>query len=355
MQRGMHHWIAAFGLAVAFTAPVGASELTDSLKKGTPELKSATALAFGPEGILFVGDPQGAAIVAIGTGDTSTGGKDPVKVDKLTDKIGGLLGTTGADVTINDFKVNPASGNLYFSVSRGKGTTAAPVIVKLDRAGKFTALELKDVPFASVKIPNASEKKREEAITGLAYADGKVLVAGLSNEEFASTLRSIPFPFKAADKGASVEIFHGAHGKLETNSPVRTFTLFDIAGKSNLLAAYTCTPLVRFPLDTLKPGEKVRGTTIAELGNGNRPLDMIVYQKGGKDYLLLANNKRGVMKIQLEGIEKIEPITKPAKPMSGTQYETIATLKDIVQLDKLDAERAVVLNAEGLLDTVPLP
>jgi hypothetical protein len=36
------------------------------------------------------------------------------------------------------------------------------------------------------------------------------------------------------------------------------------------------------------------GTTIAELGNRNRPTDMIVYRKGGKDYLLIANTSRGV-------------------------------------------------------------
>jgi len=57
--------------------------------------------------------------------------------------------------------------------------------------------------------------------------------------------------------------------------------------------------VVRIPMSSLKAGEKVNGVTVAELGNGNRPLDMIVYTKGGKDYLLMANNKRGVMKVDL--------------------------------------------------------
>jgi len=345
---------AALGLAITVGSQANAAELTDSLKKGTPDLKSATALAFGPEGILFVGDPAGASIFAIATGDTTTGGKDAVKQEKIAEKIAALLGTTSAETTINDFKVNPASGNLYFSVTRGK-SPGTPVIVKLDRAGKLTALELKDLPFSSVKLPNASDKNRAEAITGLAYTKGQVIIAGLSNEEFASKLRAVGFPFKEADKGTSVEIFHGAHGKMETNSPVRTFTIYDIGGKPNLLAAYTCTPLVRLPVDSLKPGEKVTGITIAELGNGNRPLDMIVYTKDGKDYLLLANNKRGVMKIKLDGADKVEPITKRAGPMTGLQYETIAELKEVVQLDKLDGERAVIMTAAGTLETVPLP
>src|SRR5439155_26651604 len=44
--------------------------LTDSLKAGKPELKSVAQLAFGPEGILFVGDSRQAAIFAIATENT---------------------------------------------------------------------------------------------------------------------------------------------------------------------------------------------------------------------------------------------------------------------------------------------
>ena len=65
----------------------------------------------------------------------------------------------------------------------------------------------------------------------------------------------------------------------------------------HLIAGYLCTPLVKFPIASLKPGDKVRGTTIAELGAGNRPLDMILYKKNGRDFLLMSNNSRGVMKI----------------------------------------------------------
>ncbi len=87
--------------------------------------------------------------------------------------------------------------------------------------------------------------------------------------------------------------------------------MFDIGGKPNVLAAYTCTPLVKFPLSDLKPGSKVRGTTVAELGNHNRPLDMIVYSKGGKDYLLMANSRRGVMKVDVANIDKTERHHRP--------------------------------------------
>jgi hypothetical protein len=186
-----------------------------------------------------------------------------------------------------------------------------------------------------------------------------VIVAGLSNEDFASNLRSIPFPFKDANAGTGVEIFHGAHGRFETKSPVRTFALYTIGKQQNVLAAYTCTPLVRFPLDELKPGAKVRGTTVAELGNRNRPLDIIVYQSGGKDYALMANSSRGVMKIALENIEAQKGITEKINDKAGQTYETIGSLKGVLELDRLNKGNAVILVKDGggptNLQTIPLP
>ena len=46
---------------------------------------------------------------------------------------------------------------------------------------------------------------------------------------------------------------------METKAPVRTFVAYDIGGETNLLAAYTCTPLVKFPVSQLKVGEKIKG------------------------------------------------------------------------------------------------
>ena len=152
-------------------------------------------------------------------------------------------------------------------------------------------------------------------------------------------------------------MFHGAHGRFETNSPVRTFVSYKIAGKPTLLAAYTCTPLVKIPLDSLKPGEKVKGTTVAELGNMNKPMDMVPYTKDGKQFVLMTNTKHGLIKVKLEGIDKVEPLVAPVRGggVAGLTYDKISELKDVVQIDKLDAERFVYLSKDGTLDTVPLP
>src|SRR5687768_16610846 len=213
-------------VAALVLASAAATGRADDLKVGTPDVKSATALAFGPKGLLFVGDAAGATIFAFDTGDTKSAGDKPLNVEKVDSKIAAALGVTDKDVRINDVRVNPASGNLYVSVSRGTGA-GTPAVLKVGRDGAVTALSLKDLPFASVKIPNPTTAAPKgggvpEVITQMAYVDGKLIVAGLSSEQFASTLRVIPYPFKEADKGSSIEIYHGAHGQLETRSPIRT-------------------------------------------------------------------------------------------------------------------------------------
>ena len=348
--------------AVALVAVPAQGDLTDSLKMGTPDLKSAGALAFGPDGILFVGDAQGAAVFAIDTGDRGKGTPAPVKVDGIDAKIAALLGTDAKEIQINDLKVNPASGHVYLSVGRGRGPDAAPVIIRATAAGKLEQLPLKNVKFAKVTLPNAKTgavKGGQVAITQLGFVDGRVLVSGLSNEEWASTLRAIPFPFKDADKGAGIEIYHGAHGKFETHAPIRTFAAYEIAGQAHLLAAYTFTPLVKIPVADLTAGAKVKGTTVAELGNRNNPLDMIVYKKDNKDFVLMANSSRGMMKINLEGVDKAQGITSRIADKAGLPYDTIKDLAGVMQMDRLNPDSAVVLirGAEGSLNlqTVPLP
>ena len=365
-------------LAAVLVAPTimataaAAADVKGLTESGKPELKSAGPLAFGPKGVLFVGDPLGAAIFAIGVGEAPKAALgDGFKLEGVDGKVAALLGTTAADLAINDVAIEPGTGIAYLSVSRGNGPDAQPAICRVDGAGQVTSLPLDKVAYAKVALanaPNAEQKDRKgrslrtEAITDLAFVDGKVYIAGLSNEEFASKLRAIEFPFKSADAGTSVEIIHTAHGAaLETRSPVRTFVPFIVGGEPQLLAAYTCTPLVTFPLSSLKPGEKIRGKTVAELGNGNQPLDMIVYEKNGKQYLLLANSKRGVMKISTDTIDKQPALTEAVRDgkTAGLTYETIAQLEDVAQLDKLSDKLAVVLigkvGGPYNLQTVALP
>jgi hypothetical protein len=194
----------------------------------------------------------------------------------------------------------------------------------------------------------------------MAFVDGTLVVAGLSNEEFSSKLRTVAYPFRDVDAGTSVEIYHGNHGQFETRSPVISFVPYKLNNQPHLIAGYTCTPLVKFPVSSLAPGSKVMGTTIAELGNRNRPTDMVVYRKDGKDYLLIANTSRGVMKVPTEGFAGAQGITAPVKTeTSGVGFQPITALKGVEQLDLLDDARALILTRGDTgvlsLQAVPLP
>ena len=100
---------------------------------------------------------------------------------------------------------------------------------------------------------------------------------------------------------------------------------------------------------------------MAELGNRNRPLAMIVYRKGGKDYALMANNNRGLIKIDLAGIGKAEGITEPVKggKTAGLGYEKIeGREKGVMKLDALGKDQVVLLvskDGKTSLETIDLP
>jgi hypothetical protein len=352
------------GLLVSMSASFGAEW---GLKEGTPDIKSAGSLAFGPDGILFVGDAKSATVFAIGTGDTKGDpSKVSINVSGLNAKVAETLGVNADKIAINDLAVNPLTGNVFVSANKA----GAAALVKIAADGKLSQVSLAKVPMQKIELPNAPEDKdvetkrgkanlRNQSITDLAYAEGKVYVSGVAGGS-PSNVREIPFPFTDVNAGTSVEIYHGAHGRLEDNAVVRTFLPINIDGEASLLAGFTCTPLVKFPVNTLKPGEKTRGTTVAELGNRNQPLDMIVYEKDGKTFLLMANSARGVMKVSTEGITKNPGITAPVTGggVAGQTYESIKELEGVVQLDKLNSKQAIIITSiNGAMDlrTIDLP
>jgi len=328
-------------------------------------------MAFGPAGTLFIGDSIQAAVVAIQTGDTAPAASAPqIHLEHIDREIAGLLGTTPDDLLINDIKVNPVSKNIYLSVSRGRGLNAIPVILRISSLGRITEFSLDSVTYSMARLPNPPvsnpradyRNPRLETITQIAYVNGNVIVAGLSNEEFSSNLRVIPFPFRKVDEGASIEIYHGSHGDYETQAPVRTFFPWTIGKKPYIVAAYTCTPLVLIPVSQLKAGAKVTGTTIAELGMGNRPLDMVPYRKDNHDYILIANSYRGVLRLAADNLDQYAAITEPEQ-IAGVPFKRIANLKGVRRLATLDDANALVLmdkrdtedHVSLDLESVPLP
>lgn len=350
-----------------------------AITTGRPEIRSLSALAFGPEGVLFVGDSKGGAVFAIDLGPRDARAvKEPKEVLDVEGKLAALLGAAPSDVMIHDLAIDPLSKQAYLAVSRGRSAwngqwllpndvADASVLVRLDSVGRPEIVELTSARFARVALPNPVDnvkvvpwKKtplRADTITDIAYADGTLYVAGLSNEEFASTMWRIPYPFNGAVAATTMENYHGAHGKYETEAPVRTFVPYPLKGKRHILAAYLCTPLVTFAVDDLKDRQHVRGRTVGEFGSGNYPLDMIVYRKDGKEKLLIANSNLPFLIVDPNDVEAYEgAIDAPVKTyVSGVRHDYRA-VSGVLQIDNLGDEHVAVLRrlGGGRLDLVPV-
>ena len=201
--------------------------------------------------------------------------------------------------------------------------------------------EGEEMTFGDRTIRILRQPIRTSTITDMAYIDGELLVAGLSNEEFSSKLRRIPFPFSDGEAN-NLEIFHVSHGKWETAAPIRAFVPYD--GGRSILASYTCTPVVHFDLEDLQAGTKVVGRTVAELGAMNQPLDMVSFSEGGEEHLLVANSRHGLIKIDCADIDGQEPLTQPHEPV-GVPRET-KDLQGITRLANLDPGHVLALQRD---------
>jgi hypothetical protein len=332
------------------------------------DIKSISRLAAGPENVLFVADWKSARVHAI---TLPAAAQKPAgtafNILDLEDLLSKQVG--GAKVTVEDMVVRPGTAEVYVAVSYGAAKTPALIVVTSDRkarrvnlkAAKSTSIALRDAP-TSDYIFWKETPERSFTVTDMKWRDGELFIAGLSNQDFASTLRRIKYPFDAQQSITSVEIFHTGHNQIETRAPIRTMSFATLAGRPYLVAAYTCTPIVLIPLDELKDGAHIHGKTIAELGYGNTPADMIAYTKTdqGKteEFLMLVNFDRGSSIIPVSelaaasdrpGIEKMVPYGE----IAGLEVMP-APLVGTLRLDNLDENSFIVLRRRLEKDALQL-
>ena len=239
----------------------------------------------------------------------------------------GVLGVGPGDILINDIAVHPITREIYLSVARGHGADAKPAIVKVDangslanirlREAKYTRQSLHDIPDGSknfqprglMEAPTPRDIAKAEApmhtlaIMDIAYYKDEIFVAGISNEEFASTLRRIPYPFSGDYASSKIKMWHIAHDHYETRAPIRALVARNFKGADYLIAAYTCSPVVLIPIEQLKDGASVTGKTIGDMGNG-QPLDMVPFYHPmmKKEFLFVTNNSRMPQVFLVDGL-----------------------------------------------------
>jgi len=280
---------------------------------------------------------------------------------------------------IHDLAVHPLSKNQFLAVSRGRkawksnwempnDVADADLLIRISPTGEISDVALDDVLFQRADLPNPIDAAkthqwkegvslRADAITDLALSDGTLLVAGLSNEEFASTLWRIPFPFAGEATGTTLEIYHGAHGAFETNAPIRAFLPYSLGDDLHLVASYLCTPLVTFPLTELADGAHVKGKTVAEFGSGNAPIDMILIRVGDTEKILMSNSMLPLLSFDPADLSRHPAITDKVPTYTyGVPYVPMAGV-GIQHIDNYGETLVAMLqrSPNGRLDLTALP
>ncbi len=297
-------------------------------------VESLGALEFSDIGVLFVGDNLAGAIHAIDlTSESRTKEKFEINVNHIDAQIASILGTAPQNIQINDLAVHPVSGEVYLSVTRGHGVEAMPALIKINAenalntvdlsSAKITSQMLSKVPDISSQfrprgammspptakdIAKAQRSQRLYTIMDMEYYKGELFVSGVSNEEFSSVLRRMSFPFTGRESISNIEMFHIVHDQYESRAPIRSMQIKNIDGIDQIVAAYTCSPLVLIPLTELKDGAKVKARTLGDMGNG-QPLDMVAFNLMGQEMLFVTNKGRSPKVIPLQGLNNAKVVT----------------------------------------------
>ncbi|MGB0579233.1 MAG: hypothetical protein ACPGVU_05975 [Limisphaerales bacterium] len=238
--------------------------------------------------------------------------------------------------------------------------------------GSIGHLSLDKVKHAVVPLPKG-DKSPVDLITDLAWAGDRLVAAARCNEAFRSKIFSTTGALEHGKTGQlfSAETYHVSHRKWETRAPMSVLIPFKEDGKQYIVGAFSYTPVVKYPIDDLQPGAKIKGISMIELGSGNRPLDMFAYSKGGKASVL-ANTFRfhhsrkpfgpspywatrfdqdllaGHEKVNKTAVHRLRPETK--------RIELIEAYHGVVQMDRLNNQTAIALRKAGEdFDLVPLP
>lgn len=297
-------------------------------------INSLGTMVFNDDGILFIGDNISGSILAFDFKSEKQQKRNfEINIYNIDARIASVLGTSPASVQVNDIAVHPKSGEVYLSVTRGHGLDALPALLKVDSANQLTVIDISQVSVTSQslsKLPSIESKiglrgtarsaptpkevaksqrsLRTLAIVAMEYHNGELFVAGISNEEFCSVLRRMPYPFDGTESISNIEMYHIVHDSYETRAPIRSMSVHTIDDKDHLVAAYTCSPLVLIPLEELRDGQKVKAKTVGDMGNG-QPIDMVPFKMKNEEMLFVTNNSRSPMVIPLKGLNGAKEVT----------------------------------------------
>ena len=324
-----HDYVLSAGVSVDTTSTAEALTPGPSL-----DMKFAGALTFSDDGVLFVGDNHNGAIYAFETpGEERSGKSAPLSIRNIDAKIAEILGVRLGALEINDMAVHPVSNEIYISITRIESFASQPAIVKISVDRDISLLDISSMTFQKQLLTDFPEGDTEFQVRGsgpmpplprdaakgavairslaimdLEFYDGELFVAGVAYDSFQSSLRRISYPFDGTQSVTAVEMYHITHDQNESRAPIRAMSVQHVDGKPQLVAAYTCSPIVLVPLEQIEDGAKISANTIIDMGNG-QPLDMIPFQMGDQPMLFVTNNSRSPQVIPVSGLSDAKVVT----------------------------------------------
>ena len=342
-------------LSLACLLLLGMATLAQA-EQGNPKLKSIEAISFGPDGLLIIGG--GSQVVTVETGDKTPTTWTKTEIAGFDKLLADKLGLMAKDIEIRRIAVNPASHKAYAAVRSLKSNQYA--ILTVDGAGSVAEFSLDNVKYTSYPL-NVGDKAVTK-ITDVIWAGGRIVAATQASDVFASRVFTI-MPGKTTSSFYT-ETFHTGHNKIETKAPILCLMAYEEGPKTEIVGSFTCTPLVKYPLDDAKPDVKVKGTTVVELGQGNQPRSMFPYEKDGKKFILVnvfrKFNKKPVgpsadwvakvdydllketVNVDAKALWRVDPKGKAS--VSVTDRAVIAPdYFGVVSMAKLDGSRALVI------------
>lgn len=347
------------------------ADIIADVQKGDIELKRIDVIHFAPQGVLFVADGVTSRIVAIQTGDTESSEEAFVPITGFRFELAGRLGVGEEDLEIIDLEVNPLSKNLYAAILNKK--TRVPGLIRIHPDGSMEPVSLKGVDHIRIPLPKGDEAPVNR-ITDMVWIDNRLIASARCNEEFASKIFSADGPLRNDQSGQiySAETFHISHRRWETKAPMNVMIPYEEDGKHYIVGAFSCTPVVKYPIDEIKPGSVIKGISMIELGSGNRPQDMFGYSRDGKDSVItntfrFHHEKRPYGpsphlsfrfdQSLLDAEEVNEDALRRLKGTSPTtdRIEIAEAFHGVIKMSRIDDETALALKESGDLVTIDLP
>ena len=346
----------------AFLVGAAPGAIRAARAQGTGTIRSISAMAFAPDGRLVVADWKGNALHALALPDATPRGDASFNIKDLDAVIAQAEGLGTDRIRPTAVAFDGAANRAVVAYAAGKGPDDPVRLALVHADGGVETVDpsaliaasrgLADAPpDAAIWTDTPARSLLVTSIVPHAREDGSVelLVAGLANADFASTLRRVAYPFDATDAPATLrmEMYHTVHNQIETRAPIRAMAVVDLGGTPTLLGAYTCTPLVTVPVRDLIDGASVRAKTIAELGFGNTPLSVvpfaIEYQGQTSQWVMVANAAKAADLIPLDAIAAAATAPGIEEPVS-VPFETTKGVAGI---------QMPITNLVGLVDQSP--